>query len=142
MKTVTNGTIVVSGYFNPLHVGHIEMFEKASKLGKLIVIVNSDYQVKLKGSVPFMNERDRMKIIKALKPVSNVVLSVDKDTTVCKTLAKIRPLIFANGGDRTIKNIPETDVCKKYGIKMIFGLGKKIRSSSILIKSVWKHIKH
>lgn len=127
--------VAVSGYFNPLHVGHLEMIEKAKKLGDyLIVIVNSDYQVKLKGSVPFMSEKDRIKIIKALRSVDEVFLSIDKDKTVCKSLAKVKPDIFANGGDRkNLNDVPEHDICQKLKIKMVDGLGRKIRSSSILI---------
>ena len=127
--------VAVSGYFNPLHVGHLEMIEKAKKLGDyLIAIVNSDYQVKLKGSVPFMSEKDRIKIIKALKNVDEVFLSIDKDKTVCKSLSKVKPNIFANGGDRkNLNDVPEYDICQKLNIKMVDGLGKKIRSSSILI---------
>ncbi len=129
--------VAVSGYFNPLHVGHLEMIEKSKKLGdKLVVIVNSDYQVVLKGSVPFMNQKDRLKIVKALKFVDDAYLSIDKDKTVCKSLAKIKPDIFANGGDRkNLNDVPEYDICQKFKIKMVDGLGKKIRSSSILIKN-------
>ncbi len=127
--------VAVSGYFNPVHVGHLDMFNEAKKLGdRLIVIVNNDEQVKAKDRVQFMSERDRMKIIKAFKPVDEVFLSIDGDLTVCKSLAKIKPDIFGNGGDReTKKDIPEADICRKLGIKMVFGLGKKIRSSSVLI---------
>lgn len=127
--------VAVSGYFNPLHVGHLEMIEKAKKLGDyLIVIINNDYQVKLKGSVSFMPEKDRVRIIKALREVDEVFLSVDKDKTVCKSLSKIKPDIFANGGDRkNLNDVPEYKICQKLKIKMIDGLGKKIRSSSILI---------
>jgi len=130
--------VAVSGYFNPLHVGHLKMIEEAKRLGDLlVVIVNSDAQVKIKGSVPFMNNRDRMRIVKALKSVDKVVLSIDKDKTVCKTLAKIKPNIFANGGDRaSAKDIPETAVCEQLGIKMVFNVGgKKSDSSSDLIKN-------
>lgn len=132
--------VAVSGYFNPLHVGHLEMIEKAKKLGNyLIVIVNSDFQVKLKGSFPFMSEKDRVKIVRALKDVDEVFLSIDKDRTVCKSLAKIKPNIFANGGDRkNLNDVPEYDVCQKLKIKMVDGLGKKIRSSSILIADAAK----
>lgn len=132
--------VAVSGYFNPLHVGHLEMIEKSKKLGDyLIVILNNDYQVKLKGSVPFMSEKDRFKIIKALRDVDDVFLSIDKDKTVCKSLAKIKPNIFANGGDRkNLNDIPEYEICKKLNIKMVDGLGKKIRSSSTLISNATK----
>lgn len=127
--------VAVSGYFNPLHVGHLEMIERAKKLGdKLVVIVNNDKQVALKGSVPFMSEKDRVKVISALRDVDSVVLSVDKDKTVCLSLAKVKPDIFANGGDRkSIGDVPEYPVCQKLGIKMVDGLGKKIRASSEMI---------
>lgn len=128
-------TVAVSGYFNPLHVGHLEMIAKARKLGdKLVVIVNNDLQVKLKGSVSFMMEQDRLKIIKALRDVDQVFLSIDKDKTVCKSLTKLRPDVFANGGDRkSLNDVPEYAICQKLNIKMVDGLGKKIRASSELI---------
>lgn len=127
--------VAVSGYFNPLHVGHLEMIERARKLGdKLVAIVNNDYQVKLKGSVPFMTQADRIKIIGALRSVDEVFLSIDKDKTVCRSLAKVKPTIFANGGDRkSLGDVPEFPVCEKLNIKMVDGLGKKIRASSQMI---------
>jgi len=127
--------VAVSGYFNPLHVGHLEMIERARRLGdKLVAIVNNDFQVKLKGSVPFMNLKDRVKIVAALRDVDAVFVSIDRDKTVCKSLAKLRPDIFANGGDRhSIGDVPEYPICQKYKIKMVDGLGKKIRASSLLI---------
>lgn len=127
--------VAVSGYFNPLHVGHLEMIARAKKLGnKLIAIVNNDKQVALKGSVPFMPEKDRLKIIAALRDVDQVFLSIDKDKTVCRSLSKIKPHIFANGGDRkNIGDVPEYQICQKLGIKMVDGLGKKIRASSEMI---------
>lgn len=134
-------TVAVSGYFNPLHVGHLEMMEKAKKLGdRLVVIVNSDHQVKLKGSVPFLNQTDRLKIVSAIKWVDEVFLSIDYDSSVCKSLAKVKPDIFAQGGDRKQGNIPtsETDICQKLNIKRVDGLGRKIRSSSTLIAEAAK----
>jgi len=130
-----NTIVAVSGYFNPLHVGHLDMIEKAKKLGdQLVVIVNNDYQVKLKGSVPFMSLKDRARIIAALRDVDRVLISSDRDKTVCLSLEKLKPDIFANGGDRhSIGDVPEYAVCQKYGIKMVDGLGKKIRASSVLI---------
>lgn len=133
--------VAVSGYFNPLHIGHIRLFEEAKKLGtKLVVIVDNDEQVKLKGSIPFMNEKERMEIIASLTVVDNVVLAVDKDRTVCRTLELIKPHIFANGGDRTQKNIPEVAICKEIKCKMVFNVGKggKIQSSSWLFKNFLK----
>jgi D-beta-D-heptose 7-phosphate kinase/D-beta-D-heptose 1-phosphate adenosyltransferase len=133
--------VAVSGYFNPLHVGHLEMIEKAKSLGNyLIVIVNNDKQVRIKGSYPFMDEKDRVKIIKSLNDVDEVFLSIDSDATVCKSLAVIKPDIFANGGDRkNINNIPERTICKNLNIKMIDGLGKKIRASSEIITKAKKY---
>jgi cytidyltransferase-like protein len=128
--------VAVSGYFNPLHVGHLDMIEKSKKLGdKLVVIVNNDYQVKLKGSVPFMSLSDRVRIIGALRDVDEVFVSIDRDKTVCKSLTKVHPDIFANGGDRhTLNDVPEYPICQKLGITMVDGLGRKIRASSELIK--------
>lgn len=128
--------VAVSGYFNPLHVGHLDMIEKSKKLGdKLVVIVNNDYQVKLKGSVPFMSLADRVRIIGALRDVDEVFVSIDRDKTVCKSLTKVHPDIFANGGDRhTLNDVPEYPICQKLGISMVDGLGRKIRASSELIR--------
>ena len=125
--------VVVSGYFDPLHVGHIEYLELAKELGtKLVVIVNNDYQCELKKGKSFMKEEDRLKIVKSLFIVDEAFLSIDRDRTVCDSLAAINPDIFANGGDRHVNEIPESVVCKELGIKMIDGLGSKIRSSSDL----------
>jgi len=126
-------TIAISGYFDPLHVGHLEYIELASELGDhLTVIVNNDYQCKLKKGKSFMNEDDRLRIVQALVPVDSAFLSIDTDLSVCESLAIIRPNVFANGGDRSNGEIPETKIMEKYNIKMIDGLGNKIRSSSDL----------
>ena len=127
--------MAVSGYFNPMHIGHLEMLEKAKKLGDyLVVILNSDYQVGLKGRVPFMPEKDRKKIVEAIRYVDEVFLSIDKDRSICESLKQVKPDIFANGGDRHQGEIPEASVCQELGIKMVDGMGEKIRSSSILIQ--------
>ena len=141
MNRKNNKVVAVSGYFNPLHVGHLEMIKMAKKLGdKLIVIINSDYQVKLKGSYPFMKEEDRIKIISALRDVDEVFLSIDKDKTVCRSLEKINPDIFANGGDRkSFNDVPEYEICQKLNIEMVDGLGDKIRASSKLIADSLEH---
>ena len=123
--------VVASGYFDPLHIGHIEYLELAKKIGdKLIVIVNNDLQAKLKKGKSFMIEDDRMKIISSLKCVDETFLSIDTDQTQCKSLEKIKPDFFVNGGDRKNDEIPESEVCKKLDIKIVDNLGKKIRSSS------------
>jgi len=133
--------IIVSGYFNPLHKGHIEYFKMAKKLGDLLyVIVNNDNQRKLKGSKEFMNQNERKIIIGELKVVDKVILSIDNDKTVCKTIENIynkhsnkHEIVFANGGDQSNVSIPESAICNKYGIELIDGLGKKIQSSSWIL---------
>ena len=125
--------VAISGYFDPIHIGHLEYINMAKKLGdKLVVIVNNNYQCELKKGKPFMDEKDRVTIVSNLKNVDEVFLSIDKDKTVCASLEKIKPDIFANGGDRKNYEIPESVICKKYDIKIIDGLGEKIRSSSDL----------
>ena len=126
-------TVAVSGYFDPIHVGHLEYLQLAKKLGdNLIVIINNNLQAELKKGSTFMDEKDRMEIVAALRCVDEVFLSIDTDKSVCKSLEYIKPDIFANGGDRSLDEIPETAVMKKYNIKMVDGLGSKIRSSSDL----------
>ncbi len=129
-------TVCTSGYFNPLHKGHVRLFEEAKKLGDyLIVIVNNDKQVALKGSKPFMDENERYEIVKALRCVDHVVISIDEDKTVCKTLEMIRPTIFAKGGDSVPTNVPERETCEAMGTKIVFNTGgDKVQSSSWLLK--------
>ena len=125
--------VAVSGYFDPIHIGHLEYLKMAKGLGdSLVVIVNNNNQCKLKKGKHFMDENDRVEIVKALRFVDEVFLSIDNDRTVCKSLEEIKPDIFANGGDRATSEVPETPVCKKFNIKMVDGLGDKIRSSSSL----------
>ena len=134
--------IIVSGYFNPLHKGHLELFEKAKASGdQLWVIVNSDLQRKLKGSKEFMLEDERLLIVSAIGIVDKALISIDKDKTQCATLGDLADkysgefeLYFANGGDQNNDICPEVPVCKKYGIGLIDGLGDKIQSSSWLLK--------
>mgnify|MGYP001471604838 CR=1 FL=1 len=134
--------VIVSGYFNPLHMGHIEYFHSAKKhADKLIVIVNNDFQRKLKGSKLFMNENERLLIIRELKIVDYYYLSIDKTKDVSLTIKKINLelsdkylLSFGNGGDQNNNSIPESDICNKLNIKLIDGLGDKIQSSSWLLE--------
>ena len=125
--------VAVSGYFDPIHVGHLEYLNLAKELGDyLIVIVNNNRQCVLKKGKPFMDEKDRVAIVEALSVVDEVFLSIDEDKSVCASLEAIKPHIFANGGDRSVGEVPETPICDKYGIKMVDQLGEKIRSSSDL----------
>ena len=134
--------IIVSGYFNPIHKGHLEYINSAKALGdRLFVIVNSDYQRELKGSEECQDEEERMIIVSNIKAVDQAILSIDKDRTVCETLRKIvkefgeeYDLAFANGGDQNNDSIPEVSICKEMGIELIQGLGDKIQSSSWLLK--------
>ena len=134
--------IIVSGYFNPIHKGHLEYFQNAKKLADfLFVIVNSDHQRALKQSKEFQLEDERMLIVSSLKPVDKAILSIDKDRTVCETIASIAneygqeyDLAFANGGDQNNTTIPERPICEKMGIALLDGLGDKIQSSSWLLK--------
>ena len=131
--------ICVSGYFDPLHVGHIEYFERSKKLGtKLLVIVNNDLQAKLKKGGSFMPFTERIKIIESLRCVDKVVGSIDTDRTVCQTLQSLnpKPKYFCNGGDQNNANIPEADICLNCGIELRDGFGEKIQSSSWLIKGI------
>jgi D-beta-D-heptose 7-phosphate kinase/D-beta-D-heptose 1-phosphate adenosyltransferase len=135
-SNMTEKIVCVSGYFNPIHVGHLELLERAKALGdKLYVIVNNDKQSILKKGTTFMAEGERIQILRALRCVDAVVLSCDEDRTVCKSLRMIRPHIFANGGDVTEgSSCPEEPVCKELGIEMVYGLGSKVQSSSWLIE--------
>ena len=135
--------IIVSGYFNPIHKGHIEYFHIAREFAdKLIVIVNNDYQRKLKGSKEFMKEDERVMILKELKIVNYVYLSIDDTKDVSLSIKKINEqlshkyeLLFGNGGDQNNDTIPEAKICKELNIKLIDGLGDKIQSSSWLLKN-------
>jgi D-beta-D-heptose 7-phosphate kinase/D-beta-D-heptose 1-phosphate adenosyltransferase len=135
--------IIVSGYFNPIHKGHLEYFHNAKSLSEeLFVIVNSDLQRDLKGSKAFQDEEERMIIVSSIKGVDKAILSIDKDRTVCKTIEKIAnkfsekyELSFANGGDQNNDTIPEKPICEKLGVSLIDGLGDKIQSSSWLLKN-------
>lgn len=134
--------IIVSGYFNPLHKGHLDLFEKAKEAGDaLIVIVNNDKQREMKGSSFFMDEQERVQIIRALSIVDMAWISIDEDSTQNETLKlmfgkfnETYKLAFANGGDQNNNTIPERKICEQYGIELIDGLGDKIQSSSWLLE--------
>lgn len=131
--------VCASGYFSPLHKGHLEYLERSKKMGdKLVVIVNSDKQSYLKKNSSFMKESERLEIIRSLRCVDYAVISIDDDKTVCKTLECIRPHIFTNGGDQNNNTIPEREICDKLGIELKDGLGEKIQSSSWLIEGIKK----
>ena len=136
--------IIVSGYFNPIHKGHIEYFKNAASLGQeLWVIVNNDHQRELKGSKHFMNESERKLIVESIKYVNKAFISIDQDRTVRESLREFvtaglhqdwnAKFAFANGGDQNNQSIPEREICESLGIELIDGLGDKIQSSSWLL---------
>jgi len=127
--------VAVSGGFDPLHAGHIEYLEKAKDLGdKLVVIINNDdFLINKKGYV-FMPFNERVRIISSLRFVDEVMVSIDQDSTVCKSLEMLKPDIFAKGPDWKEETIPEKELCKKLGIKVIEGVGEKIYSQNRFIQ--------
>ncbi len=133
--------IIVSGYFNPIHKGHLEYFIHAKAIGDLLfVIVNSDLQRALKGSKEFQKEDERLFIVRHIKEVDQAFLSIDQDRTVGKSLEMLHSqfgeshrLAFANGGDQNNNSIPEVPICQALGIELVDGLGEKIQSSSWLL---------
>ena len=142
--------IIISGYFNPLHSGHLDYIEAAKEKGDyLIVIVNNDNQVEMKGSVQFMCEEERLRIVSSIKGVDKAVLSIDKDLTVCQTIRQeyyklqddpfVQSISFGNGGDRKEGGIAEYLLEEEINIRMLHNLGGgKTQSSSDLIQKVGK----
>jgi D-beta-D-heptose 7-phosphate kinase/D-beta-D-heptose 1-phosphate adenosyltransferase len=131
--------VAVSGGFDPIHVGHVRMIQEAAKLGEYVVVIaNSDEWLKRKKGYAFMTFEERAEILSALEGVDSVIKADDDDNTVCETLLKLKPDVFANGGDRKSGNIPEYDLCDKLDIEMVFGVGgsDKPQSSSWLVNKV------
>lgn len=130
--------VAVSGGFDPIHLGHLRMFKEAKKLGdKLVVIINSDGWLRRKKGAYFMTANERAEIIKEFECVDAVEVLTSVKPDVSDALAKLKPAIFANGGDRkSEEDIPEAEVCKKHKIEMVFNVGgKKVRSSSNMLES-------
>ncbi len=149
-KRVVKKVVAVSGGFDPIHIGHIRLFQEAKKLGdELVVILNNDNWLKHKKGKEFMSQEERKEIIEALECVDKVIITDHpsnfdftnpRDKSVCETLRATRPHIFANGGDRFADDIPEFQLCNELGIEMVFnvGFGGKVRSSSDLLKEYSK----
>lgn len=141
--------VMISGGFDPIHIGHIRYIQEAKKLGDfLIVVLNNDNWLRFKKGKEFMQEVERKEIIEAITGVDKVIISGHakntKDISVCKEILKIKPHIFANGGDRKPDwvPIPEVSLCEELGIKMVYNIGRggKLRSSSELVKKYSKHL--
>ena len=130
--------VIVSGFFNPLHGGHLDMIEAARELGdKLVVIVNNDEQQLVKKEQIILDAANRLRVLRALRSVDEVMLAIDKDMTVSESLAHIAKqypgdsLLFANGGDRSsTRVVPETATCEEHGIEMRFGVGGDEKADS------------
>lgn len=131
--------VICSGYFDPIHEGHIEYLEKSASLGKVYVIVNNDLQGEIKKGGCRIKERGRKEIIDSIKYVWKSMISIDTDRSVSKSIEKIvkenkgEEIIFTKGGDRFKSEIPEKGICNKLGVKIIDGLGEKINSSSKIL---------
>ena len=127
-------TIAISGGFDPVHIGHVKMIEEASKLGGVLVILNSDEWLMRKKGYVFMPWKERAYIMGNIKGVVAVTNVDDSDNTVCQALKRHRPGAFANGGDRKNNNVPEVALCEELDIEMIWNIGGgKIQSSSDLV---------
>jgi len=137
----SNKCIMVSGGFDPIHAGHVQMIKEASIYGDVIIVANSDDWLMRKKGYVFMSFEERRLILKEIKGVAIVAAVDDSDGTVCDALQKIRPDYFANGGDRGKSNTPEQDICEELGIEMLWGIGGdyKLNSSSDLAKNLIKN---
>lgn len=134
--------VAVSGGFDPIHIGHLRLFREAKKIGdELVVILNNDNWLQKKKGYNFLPQKERKEILVALRFVDRVFLTKHrpnpKDMSVSRELRLLKPNVFANGGDRTLGNIPEVSVCREIGCKMVFNIGKggKVQSSSWLLKN-------
>jgi len=145
-----NKIIIVSWWFDPVHKWHVQYFQSAAKLWRVIVWLNSDDWLTRKKGKPFMTRLERKIILKEMKSISDVIAFNDDDWTACDAIRKINSfyswsgnhLIFAKWWDRTAWNTPEQDVCKELEIEVVFGVGgeDKPQSSSWLLKN-WKEKK-
>lgn len=133
-----NDIVCLSGGFDPLHIGHLEMFLEAAKHGKVVVILNSDAWLLRKKGFCFLPWVERAAIISNLRDVADVVTVDDADGTVCEALRRIRPAMFANGGDRKPNSTPEVALCEELGIQMLWDIGGgKSNSSSDIARRAW-----
>ena len=128
-------TVLVSGGFDPAHIGHIRMILEAATYGNVIVVANSDTWLMRKKGYIFMPWEERAELLAALRGVTSVVRVDDTDGTVCEAIRRLKPTYFANGGDRKTDNTPEMDVCKELGVQLLWNVGGgKIQSSSDLVR--------
>ena len=143
--------VAVSGGFDPVHIGHVRMFNEAKQLGdELVVILNNDNWLRKKKGFVFMKEQERKEIIEGFKSVDRVIITRHEadtsDVSICESLKELRPHIFVNGGDRKPDGdpVPEVAACKTLGIKMVYNIGRggKIQSSSWMIRAAAEALTH
>ena len=134
-------TVMVSGGFDPVHVGHIRMILEAAAYGDVIVIANTDSWLHRKKGFVFMEWDRRAEILNAIKGVILVDSVDDNDGTVCEAIRRLKPTFFANGGDRGKTNTPEQSVCEEIGVELLWGIGGdyKADASSDLVERFRKH---
>ena len=142
MRRTPYGTVMVSGGFDPIHIGHVRMIQEAAReFGEVIVAVNSDDWLLRKKGYVFMPWEERAEIVRAIAGVTKVIAFDDSDNTACDAIRQHKPTYFANGGDRTTKNTPEQQVCEELGVEMVWGVGGgKIQSSSELVSDSSDHL--
>ncbi len=136
--------VAVAGGFDPLHIGHLRHFQKAKTLGDyLIVLVSNDEDMIRKKGYCFMPLEDRMKILKELRCVDEVIATVDNDGTQAETLKLVKPDIFAKGGDRIHDNMPQNEIeaCEEIGCKIVYGVGSQLRESSKLVENLLRQVR-
>lgn len=126
--------IMVSGGFDPIHIGHVRMILDAAKHGDVVVVANSDdWLIRKKGYI-FMPWDERAEILRSIRGVTEVEHVDDSDNSVCEAISRCKPDAFANGGDRKGNNTPEVALCNELGIELIWNVGGgKIQSSSELV---------
>lgn len=133
--------VLISGGFDPLHVGHLRMIQESAKLGRVVIALNSDEWLYRKKGYFFMEFAERQEILLALPEVAIVVAVDDSDGTVCDAIKRLHPNYFGNGGDRITANEAEGALCEKLGVKQVFDLGGgKTQSSSALVQRLWQRL--
>ena len=141
-------TVMVSGGFDPLHVGHLRMIQDSAQYGQVIVVVNSDEWLTRKKGYVFMPRDERLELLRAIKHVDTVYCmdefddSDDDDDTVISAIRAIQPTFFANGGDRRKDNVPEQPICDEVGTHLLWKVGgdDKPQSSSWLVNNAMKQL--
>ena len=136
---------LVSGGFDPVHAGHLKMFQDAKKMANnVVLLLNNDEWLKKKKGKPFMNQNQRKEILEEFKSISKVIIQESSDPSSSQAIEKFvsknpnKNICYCNGGDRSnVRNIREEDICLKLGVDLQFGVGgeKKIESSSNLTKN-------